>query len=277
MSDNQERSNELPEIIDVDFLPILDDEDYKREKTGKAQELDQTLVDTNMFTDSQAQTVDKELNQTDKTTDTQETIKEDFKENFKENVNPKEYIKQEGYKKGTEYSQANTYTNTQQTGGYTNYRQSEKNYSHNYTGSNNQNMRQDTSYASYDLARRQEFRKKKKKFGASILSGIGIVLAIFIGLPIALGLGGTAVFIIGMGIFLSIMALGVGVLGLGMAGFTAAAGMGPMGVLFLFGSLVALGVGGLGSCIICLIFIGIKNLIIGISRRRKIRKESQEV
>ena len=45
MSDNQERSNELPEIIDVDFLPILDDEDYKREKTDKAQELDQTLTD----------------------------------------------------------------------------------------------------------------------------------------------------------------------------------------------------------------------------------------
>lgn len=277
MSDNQERSNELPEIIDVDFLPILDDEDFKREKTGKVQDLDQTLVDTNKFIDLQSQTVDQTLNQTDKITDTQETNKENFKENFKENVNQKEYIKEDGYKKGTEYNQANTYTNTQQTAGYTNYKQTEQNRNQNYNQSNNQNMRQDTSYASYDLARRQEFRKKKKKFGASILSGIGIVLAIFIGLPIALGLGGTAVFVIGMGIFLSIMAVGMGVLGLGMAGFTAAAGMGPMGVLFLFGSLVALGVGGLGFCIICLMFIGIKNLIVGMNRRRKIRKESQEV
>ena len=271
MSDNQERSNELPEIIDVDFLPILDDEDYKREKASQAQGLDQTLVDTNKLIDSQAQITDRTLSHTDKLLDTEEATKENF--------NVREYIKEDGYKKGTGYNQSNT--NTQQTSGYTNYKQTEQNYNQQYTQnnnqSNNQNMRQDTSYASYDQARRQEFRKKKKKFGASILSGIGIIMVIFIGLPIALGLGGTAVFAIGMGVFLSIMALGVGVLGLGMAGFTAAAGMGPMGVLFLFGSLVALGVGGLGLCIICLMFIGVKNLIVGMNRRRKIRKESEEV
>ena len=265
MSDNQERSNELPEIIDVDFLPILDDEDYKREKTDKSQELDQTLTNTDRVNYREEKTTNETENQADKMADTKESIKE--------NNETREYIKEDAYTnaytKDTEYSQNNEYTKTQQTSGYTNYKQTEQTY--------NQNMKQDTSYASYDLARRQEFRKKKKKFGASILSGIGIVLAIFIGFPILLTVGGTAVFVIGMGIFFSILAIGMGILGLGMAGFTATAGMGAIGMLFLFGSLIALGGGGLGVCIICLMFIGIKNLVVSGIRHRKLKKESQEV
>lgn len=219
MSDNQDKSNELPEIIDVDFLPVLDDEDYKREK------------------ESQASDVAHEPNKT------KETVKE------------KEPL-------------------------YTNYEETEKEGYQNYTthkeSNKEQEVKQDTSYASYDEARRQAFTKKKRKFDSLIFSGIAILGALFIGLPIAFALGGIAAGVIATGTLLSIVALGVGVIGLGTAGFTVAAGMGTMALLFLFGSLVALGVGGLGLCIIIALFIGAKNFIVRMNRRRKIKKESEE-
>lgn len=243
MRDDQERVNQLPEIVDVEFLPVLDDEDYKKEKTAEAIQPLQPGKSINLNKDVEEQFKDKsEETAKDK-------AKDEYKDKFKDNAKDKPENMESWQEKTKEQTQS----------------------------IHTESVKQDTSYASYDSARKEAFKKKKKKLGNSLLSGIGIAIAILVGFPFVLGIGGTAIFVLGMGIFLSVFAIGMGILGIGMAGFTAAAGMGPMGILFLFGSLVALGIGGLGICIICLIFIGIKNLIVGMNRRRKIRREGQEV
>ena len=131
----------------------------------------------------------------------------------------------------------------------------------------------DTSYASFDTAQKQAFRKKKKKISASIANGILLALAILIGIPIAAFVGFFAVMGIGMAVFFCGMAVGMGVLGLGLAGFTVVAGMGQIGMLCFFGSLLAIGGGGVGLCLILMIFIWIKRLCVGGYRRLKERKE----
>ena len=78
---------------------------------------------------------------------------------------------------------------------------------------------------------------------------------------------------IGMAVFFCGMAVGMGVLGLGLAGFTVVAGMGQIGMLCFFGSLLAIGGGGVGLCLILMIFIWIKRLCVGGYRRLKERKE----
>ncbi|MEG1928150.1 MAG: hypothetical protein RR090_05925, partial [Niameybacter sp.] len=167
---------------------------------------------------------------------------------------------QEGYKEQARYNE--------QSKNNEKVKDNEKNKYDNHTN------KQDTSYASYNSTKKEEFRKKKKKFGASLAGGIGLALAILLGLPFAVLLGGASLFVIGVGVFFSVFAVGMGILGLGVAGFSTAAGIAPLGMLFFFGSLIAIGGGGLGCCIISLIFIGIKNLFVG--GKRKLKREREE-
>lgn len=209
MSEEQNKLDQVPQIIDVEFLPTLDDEDYQREKAEQSS-----------------------------------TAKEEPSIHFEEAR--EEEVKIEEPKTNT-YEKVNEESSSKE--------------------------KRDTSYASFDTAQKQAFRQKKRKFSASLASGIGLALAILIGLPFAAFVGFFVVLGIGMAVFFCGLAFGMGVLGLGVAGFTAVAGMGQIGMLCLFGSLLAIGGGGLGFCLVALIFIWIKRLWVYVYRRLTHKRE----
>lgn len=215
MSEEKNNLSQLPEIIDVEFLPTLDDEDFQREKNGDANSARQEAYKTY-----------------------EKTIIEEQKVESRSEEEKVEEPKANPYEKAHEQTR-------------------------------------DTSYASFNTAQKQAFRQKKKKFGVSVASGIGLTLAILAGLPVAAFLGFFVVLGLGIAVLYCGMAFGMGVLGLGMAGFTAVAGMGPIAMLCFFGSLLAIGSGGLGFCLLALIFIWIKRLWLYVYRsiRRKPERE----
>lgn len=202
MSEEQNKLDQVPQIIDVEFLPTLDDEDYQREKAKQSS-----------------------------------TAKEEPSIHFEEAREEEVEI---------EEPKTNTYEKVNEESSF--------------------KEKRDTSYTSFDTAQKQAFRQKKRKFSASLASGIGLALAILIGLPFAAFVGFFVVLGVGMAVFFFGLAFGMGVLGLGVAGFTAVAGMGQIGMLCLFGSLLAIGGGGLGLCLVALIFIGIKRLWVYVYR-----------
>ena len=226
----------MKEIVDVDFLPVLDDEDFQREKNS-----------------THSLTEEKVYNEVIKENETYEYSSEETVENIQEEK--KEDPVKVAYEQT--YEQSNTY----------------KSYDMGDKQKKTETGERDTSYASFDTAQKQAFKKKKKKISASIANGILLALAILIGIPIAAFVGFFAVMGIGMAVFFCGMAVGMGVLGLGLAGFTVVAGMGQIGMLCFFGSLLAIGGGGAGLCLILMIFIWIKRLCVGGYRRLKERKE----
>ncbi|MDA3730525.1 hypothetical protein PBV87_03260 [Niameybacter massiliensis] len=270
MSDERDKLNQLSDIIDVEFLPVLEDEDFKREKTGGMEQGETAAVAVQKISRNVQEI---EMPQVEEKPKQQEEVKMHNESAYNTYTEDKVHTE----------PKANTYSEPKVNVNHNNQGEDQAAYQK-YTNTNEQSYkqqdtagpRQDTSYASYNSAKKEEFKKKKKKVGSSLLNGILLACAILFGLPIAVTFGGAAIFVLGMGIFFSVLALGVGVLGLGMAGFTATAGMASMGMLCLFGSLVAIGVGGLGCCIIALIFIGIKNIIVGSKQRRQLRKEREE-
>ena len=230
----------MKEIVDVDFLPVLDDDDFQREKNS-----------------THSVTEEKVYNEVIKENEIYEYSTEETVENMQEEK--KEEPEKAAYEKTYEqtYEQSNAY----------------KSYDMGDKQKKTETGERDTSYASFDTAQKQAFRKKKKKISASIANGIRLALAILIGIPIAAFVGFFAVMGIGMAVFFCGMAVGMGVLGLGLAGFTVVAGMGQIGMLCFFGSLLAIGGGGVGLCLILMIFIWIKRLCVGGYRRLKERKE----
>ena len=230
----------MKEIVDVDFLPVLDDEDFQREKNS-----------------THSVTEEKAYNEVIKENETYEYSTEETVENIQEE-------KEEEPEKATyEKTYEQTY---EQSNGYKSYDRGDKQ-------KKTETGERDTSYASFDTAQKQAFKKKKKKIGASIANGILLAHAILIGIPIAAFVGFFAVMGIGMAVFFCGMAVGMGVLGLGLAGFTVVAGMGQIGMLCFFGSLLAIGGGGVGLCLLLMIFVWIKRLCVGGYRRLKERKE----
>lgn len=230
----------MKEIVDVDFLPVLDDEDFQREKNS-----------------THSVTEEKAYNEVIKENEIYEYSTEETVENIQEEK--KEEPVKVAYEKTYEqtYEQSNTY----------------KSYDMRDKQKKTETGERDTSYASFDTAQKQAFKKKKKKISASIANGILLALAILIGIPIAAFVGFFAVMGIGMGVFFCGMAVGMGVLGLGLAGFTVVAGMGQIGMLCFFGSLLAIGGGGVGLILLLMIFVWIKRLCVGGYRRLKERKE----
>lgn len=211
MNEEENKLSQVPGIIDVEFLPALDDEDFQREKVNQNQE-------------------------------TKEEPPIEFEEVKKEEAKVEEPQRSK-YEKTTEESTTKE--------------------------------PRDTSYTSFDTAQKQAFRQKKKRFGRSVATGIGLTLAILIGFPAVASVGFFILLGLGMAALFFGLAFGMGILGLGMAGFTAVAGMGQIGVLCLFGSLLAIGGGGLGFCLLILIFIGIKRLCVGIYRSMAHKRERE--
>lgn len=280
MSDERDKLNQLSEIIDVEFLPVLDDEDFKKERAngGEQSEAAAVAVPSVPRKVEEIQTPQTQAEEQSK----QETVKMYNEPEYDTYTDSKVYSKSKTYTESKTHAEANAYGDPK-INNHSSYQNEDHTAYQKYAHTKEQaykdtttDTKQDTSYASYNSAKKEEFKKKKKKIGSSLLNGIALACAILFGLPIAVTLGGTAVFVLGMGIFFSVVALGMGVIGLGMAGFTMTAGMASMGILCLFGSLIAIGVGGLGCCIIAFIFIGIKSLFVGSKQRRQLRKEREE-
>lgn len=233
----------MKEIVDVEFLPVLDDEDFQREKN-----MSSAIAETKAYHETIKEGTQEEVYE-----EPIEVLKEEVKE--EPMGEPKEDSRERVYEKAQEEAKAyRTYTASQESKS---------------AGS------RDTSYASFDTAQKQAFKKKKKKIGASIASGILLAIAILIGIPLAAFVGFFVVMGVGMAVFFCGMAVGMGVLGLGLAGFTAVAGMGQMGMLCLFGSLLAIGGGGFGLCLLSMIFVWIKRLCVGGYRCLKHRRERE--
>ena len=205
----------MKEIIDVDFLPSLDDEDFKKEKNQE-----QTLIE------------DKAYN---------EIIKE-YEENTQDNESFQETKAQDEYEKIHE--------------------QNTSSWNESIEGQQKNAESRDTSYASFNTAQKQAFKRKKKKISGYIINGILLALVLLMGAPIVSFGGFFVVMGIGMALFACGMAVGMGVLGLGLASFTAVAGMGQVAMLSFFGSLLMLGGGGIGLCLMLMLFIWVKRLVV---------------
>lgn len=242
----------MKEIVDVEFLPVLDDEDFQREKS-----MPHSVTETKAYHETIKEEAPQEVHEQPieglKDKGVKEEVKEEVTEEQVEEI--RENPREKAYEKAEEEAKAyKTYTHSEEK---------------KRAGS------RDTSYASFDTAQKQAFKKKKKKIGASIANGILLACAILIGIPLAAFVGFFVVMGVGMAVFFCGMAVGMGVLGLGLAGFTAVAGMGQMGMLCLFGSLLAIGGGGLGLCLLGAIFVWIKRLCVGGYRRIKNRRERE--
>lgn len=216
----------MKEIIDVDFLPSLDDEDFQKEKNQV-----QTLIE------------DKAYN---------EIIKE-YEENTKTDESFQEAKAQDEHEKIHE--------------------QNTSSWDESIEGKQKNVESRDTSYASFNTAKKQAFKKKKKKIGGYIINGILLALVLLMGAPIVSFAGFFGVIGIGMAFFVCGMAVGMGVLGLGLASFTAVVGMGQVAMLSFFGSLLMIGGGGIGLCLMLILFIWVKRLVVRSYKYLKNRDE----
>ena len=219
----------MKEIVDVDFLPVLDDEDFQQEKNQTY-----TLTEEKAYN---------------------EIIKE-----YEENTQDEEQAQGKTYQ--GEYERI--------------YEEDTISQDEDMRSQEKTTQTRDTSYASFNTAQKQALKRKKKKISVYIVNGILLALALLIGTPI-LSFGGFFVVMgIGMAIFLCGMAIGMGILGLGLASFTVVAGMGQIAMLCFFGSLLMIGGGGVGLCLILMLFIWVKRLVVQGYKHLKGRNEKGE-
>ena len=219
----------MKEIVDVDFLPVLDDEDFQQEK-----------------------------NQT--YTLTEEKVYNEIIKDYEENTQDEEQAQGKTYQ--GEYERI--------------YEEDTISQDEDMRSQEKTTQTRDTSYASFNTAQKQALKRKKKKISVYIVNGILLALALLIGTPILSFGGFFLVMGIGMAIFLCGMAIGMGILGLGLASFTVVAGMGQIAMLCFFGSLLMIGGGGVGLCLILMLFIWVKRLVVQGYKHLKGRNEKGE-